>query len=47
MRRPRRLAGLGDTSGGFVPIAGVAIIGGFLPAYYPPIHGEYGDDDKA
>jgi uncharacterized membrane protein len=39
--------GSGILVGAFVPIAGIAIIGGFLPAYYLPIHGEYGEDDKA
>ncbi|WP_433554039.1 TMEM175 family protein [Micromonospora zamorensis] len=36
--------GSGILVGAFVPIAGVAIIAGFLPAYYLPIRGEYGED---
>lgn len=39
--------GSGILVGTFVPIAGVAIIAGFLPAYYLPIRGEYGEDHKA
>ncbi|MCG5466305.1 DUF1211 domain-containing protein [Micromonospora sp. MED01] len=39
--------GSGILVGAFVPIAGVAIIAGFLPAYYLPIRGEYGEDDTA
>ncbi|MET7669251.1 TMEM175 family protein [Micromonospora luteifusca] len=39
--------GLGILVGAFAPIAGVAIIAGFLPAYYLPIRGEYGEDDDA
>ncbi|MCG5443895.1 DUF1211 domain-containing protein [Micromonospora sp. NIE79] len=37
--------GSGILVGAFVPIAGVAIIAAFLPAYYLPIRGEYGEDD--
>lgn len=37
--------GSGILVGAFVPIAGVVIIAGFLPAYYLPIRGEYGEDD--
>lgn len=36
--------GSGILVGAFVPIAGVVIIAGFLPAYYLPIRGEYGED---
>ncbi|MEU7798977.1 TMEM175 family protein [Micromonospora arborensis] len=39
--------GLGILVGAFAPIAGVAIIAGFLPAYYLPIRGEYGEEDDA
>ncbi|MBM0276149.1 TMEM175 family protein [Micromonospora tarensis] len=39
--------GSGTLVGAFVPIAGVAIIAGFLPAYYLPIRGEYGEQDAA
>ncbi|SIM66025.1 TMEM175 family protein [Micromonospora cremea] len=39
--------GSGILVGAFVPIAGVAIIAGFLPAYYLPIRGEYGEGNKA
>ncbi|MEV4823329.1 TMEM175 family protein [Micromonospora sp. NPDC049274] len=35
--------GTGILVGAFVPIAGVAIIAAFLPAYYLPIRGEYGE----
>ncbi|WP_433319353.1 TMEM175 family protein [Micromonospora sp. CA-269861] len=38
--------GSGILVGAFVPIAGVAIIAAFLPAYYLPIRGEYGEDDN-
>ncbi|MCX5065742.1 TMEM175 family protein [Micromonospora lupini] len=38
--------GAGILVGAFVPIAGVAIIAAFLPAYYLPIRGEYGEDDR-
>ncbi|GAA2184739.1 TMEM175 family protein [Micromonospora lupini] len=38
--------GGGILVGAFVPIAGVAIIAAFLPAYYLPIRGEYGEDDR-
>ncbi|MCF0091401.1 TMEM175 family protein [Micromonospora sp. MH99] len=38
--------GGGILVGAFVPIAGVVIIAAFLPAYYLPIRGEYGEDDK-
>ncbi|MGQ5264615.1 TMEM175 family protein [Micromonospora sp. ZYX-F-536] len=38
--------GSGILVGAFVPIAGVAIIAGFLPAYYLPIRGEYGEDRR-
>jgi uncharacterized membrane protein len=37
--------GSGILVGAFVPIAGVVIIAAFLPAYYLPIRGEYGEDD--
>lgn len=37
--------GSGIVVGAFVPIAGVVIIAAFLPAYYLPIRGEYGEDD--
>ncbi|MET7375216.1 hypothetical protein [Micromonospora arida] len=37
--------GSGILVGAFVPIAGVAIIAAFLPAYYLPIRGEYGEND--
>lgn len=30
-----------------MPIAGVAIIAAFLPAYYLPIRGKYGEHDTA
>lgn len=36
--------GSGILVGAFVPIAGVVVIAGFLPAYYLPIRGEYGED---
>nr|WP_246381043.1 TMEM175 family protein [Micromonospora jinlongensis] len=36
--------GSGILVGAFLPIAGVVIIAGFLPAYYLPIRGEYGED---
>ncbi|MFG1764928.1 TMEM175 family protein [Micromonospora parva] len=39
--------GSGVLVGAFVPIAGVVIIAGFLPTYYLPIRGEYGEDDRA
>lgn len=39
--------GSGILVGAFVPFAGVAIIAGFLPAYYLPIRGEYGENNKA
>ncbi|RAO44599.1 Potassium channel [Micromonospora saelicesensis] len=39
--------GSGILVGAFVPIAGVAIIAAFLPAYYLPIRGEYGENDTA
>ncbi|MEU8211575.1 TMEM175 family protein [Micromonospora sp. NPDC049044] len=39
--------GSGIIAGAFVPIAGVAIIAGFLPAYYLPIRGEYGEHAPA
>ncbi|CCH19625.1 TMEM175 family protein [Micromonospora lupini] len=38
--------GGGILVGAFVPIAGVAVIAAFLPAYYLPIRGEYGEDDR-
>ncbi|MFG2049068.1 TMEM175 family protein [Micromonospora sp. NPDC048935] len=38
--------GSGILVGAFVPIAGVAIIAGFLPAYYLPIRGEYGETSQ-
>ncbi|RZT78261.1 putative membrane protein [Micromonospora violae] len=38
--------GSGVLVGAFVPIAGVVIIAAFLPAYYLPIRGEYGEDDR-
>ncbi|MEU8421818.1 TMEM175 family protein [Micromonospora sp. NPDC048835] len=37
--------GSGIVVGAFVPIAGVVIIAAFLPAYYLPVRGEYGEDD--
>ncbi|MEV4122002.1 TMEM175 family protein [Micromonospora sp. NPDC049645] len=39
--------GSGILVGAFVPVAGVVIIAAFLPAYYLPIRGEYGEDDNA
>ncbi|WFE98787.1 TMEM175 family protein [Micromonospora sp. WMMD964] len=39
--------GSGILVGAFVPIAGVVIIAGFLPAYYLPIRGEYGEEREA
>lgn len=39
--------GSGIIIGAFAPIAGVVIIAAFLPAYYFPIRGEYGQDADA
>jgi hypothetical protein len=39
--------GSGVLVGAFVPVAGVAIIAAFLPAYYLPIRGEDGEDDES
>lgn len=39
--------GSGVIVGAFVPVAGVAIIAAFLPAYYLPIPGEYGQRGEA
>ncbi|MEV4535856.1 hypothetical protein AB0J82_18730 [Asanoa sp. NPDC049518] len=40
-RHPGRLVAFSDGVF-FAPIAGVVIIAAFLPAYYLPIRGEYG-----